>query len=66
MVHQSPAARPNAILPVYQAMIVVATLGVWLVGFVDVFGQGLFSDELHPGLGFYTILRVLRKPNLTS
>ena len=51
--HQSSAARPDAILPAYQAMIAVATLGVWLVGFVDVFGQGLFSDELHPGLGFY-------------
>ena len=53
MPHQSPAAHPNSILPAYQTIIVVATLGVWLVGFVDVFGQGLFSDELHPGLGLY-------------
>jgi diguanylate cyclase (GGDEF)-like protein/PAS domain S-box-containing protein len=47
------AARPNANSPVYQAIISIATLGVWLVGFVDVLGQGLFSDEIHPDLGFY-------------
>ena len=53
MPHQSSAARPDAILPAYKAIIAVATFGVWLLGFVDVFGQGLFSAELHPGLGFY-------------
>ena len=53
MPHQSSAARPDAVLPAYKAIIAVATFGVWLLGFVDVFGQGLFSDELHPGLGFY-------------
>ena len=34
-------------------MIAVVTFGAWLVGFLDVFGQGLFSAELHPGLPFY-------------
>ena len=53
MQHQSSAARPDAVLPAYKAIIAVATFGVWLLGFVDVFGQGLFSGELHPGLGFY-------------
>ena len=53
MVNQSPAARPDADLPAYKAMIAVVTFGVWLLGFVDVFGQGLFSAELHPGLPFY-------------
>ena len=53
MVNQSPAARPDADLPAYKAMIAVVTFGVWLLGFVDVFGQGLFSAELHPGFGFY-------------
>ena len=53
MPHQSSAARPDAVLPAYKAIIAVATFGVWLLGFVDVFGQGLFSGELHPGLGFY-------------
>ena len=53
MPHQSSAARPDAVLPAYKATIAVATFGVWLLGFADVFGQGLFSAELHPGLGFY-------------
>ena len=53
MLNQSSAARPDAVLPAYKAIIAVATFGVWLLGFVDVFGQGLFSGELHPGLGFY-------------
>ena len=53
MVHQPSAARRDAVLPLYKAMISVFTFGVWLLGFVDVFGQGLFSAELHPGLGFY-------------
>ena len=53
MVNLSPAARPDADLPAYKAMIAVVTFGVWLLGFVDVFGQGLFSAELHPGLPFY-------------
>ena len=53
MPHQSSAADPDAILPVYKAIIAVVTFGVWLLGFVDVFGQGLFSAELHPGFGFY-------------
>ncbi len=53
MPHQSASARPDAVLPAYQAVIAVATFGVWLLGFADVFGQGLFSAELHPGLGFY-------------
>ena len=53
MVHQPASARPDAVLPVYKAIIAVATFGVWLLGFVDVFGQGLFSAELHPGFGFY-------------
>ncbi len=54
MSHQSASARPDAVLPAYKAIIAVATFGVWLLGFVDVFGQGLFSAELHPGLGFYS------------
>lgn len=53
MPHQSSAARPDAVLPAYQAMFGVVTFGVWLLGLVDVFGQGLFSTELHPGLGFH-------------
>ena len=39
MLYQSSSARRDAVLPAYEAMIVAATLGVWLVGFVDVFGQ---------------------------
>lgn len=53
MPYQSSAADPDAILPAYKAIISVATFGVWLLGFVDVLGQGLFSAELHPGIGFY-------------
>ena len=53
MLHQSSSARPDAVLPVYKAMIAVVTFGVWWLGFADVFGQGLFSAEIHPGLGFY-------------
>ena len=53
MPHHSSAVRRDAVLPVYQAMISVVTFGVWLLAFVDVFGQGLFSAELHPGLGFH-------------
>ena len=53
MVHQPSAARRDAVMPAYQAMIAAVTFGVWLLGFVDVLGQGLFSAELHPGLGFY-------------
>ena len=53
MRHQSSSARPDAVLPAYKAIIAVATFGVWLVGFVDVFGQGLFSAELHTSLPFY-------------
>ena len=53
MVHQPSAARRDAVLPLYKAMISVFTFGVWLLGFVDVFGQGRFSAELLPGLGFY-------------
>ena len=53
MPHQSSAARPDDALPAYQAMIGVATFGVWVLGFVDVFGGGLFSAELHPGLRFH-------------
>ena len=50
MPHHSSAVRRDAVLPVYQAMISVVTFGVWLLAFVDVFGQGLFSAELHPFL----------------
>ena len=53
MVHQPSAARRDAVFPLYTAMISVFTFGVLLLGFADVFGQGLFSAELHPGLWFY-------------